>query len=104
MVRLQLRRHARRHPEHRADLPSRRVLEPFKTLEGFLHNSAVQIGRWVIAGSRLWTAPGLIITPHAAHYSVESEREKLQVALEDVVRVIEGRPPHFPSDPSGSRR
>jgi phosphoglycerate dehydrogenase-like enzyme len=46
--------------------------------------------------SRLWAAPGLIITPHAAHYSVESEREKLRVALEDVVRVIEGRPPHFP--------
>lgn len=45
--------------------------------------------------SRLWTAPGLIITPHAAHHSVESEREKLQVALEDVVRVIEGRAPHF---------
>jgi hypothetical protein len=35
----------------------RKVLEPYKTLEGFLHNSAFVIGRWVIAGTRLWTAP-----------------------------------------------
>lgn len=35
----------------------RRLLEPFTTIENFLQASAVHIGPWVIAGSRLWTAP-----------------------------------------------
>ena len=35
----------------------RRLFEPYRSIEGFLHNSAVAIGHWVIAGSRLWTTP-----------------------------------------------
>jgi uncharacterized protein len=35
----------------------RKLFEPFKSFAGFLQNSAVAIGPWVIAGSRLWTAP-----------------------------------------------
>ncbi len=35
----------------------KRLFEPYHSIEGFLHNSAVSIGRWVIAGTRLWTAP-----------------------------------------------
>lgn len=35
----------------------RRLFEPFKSFVGFIHNSAVQVGPYVIAGSRLWTAP-----------------------------------------------
>lgn len=35
----------------------RKLFEPFKSIEGFIQNTAVQIGPWLIAGSRLWTAP-----------------------------------------------
>jgi hypothetical protein len=35
----------------------RKLLEPFRTLEGFLQNSAMVMGPWVIAGTRLWTTP-----------------------------------------------
>lgn len=35
----------------------RTLLEPFKSFVGFLHNCAVQAGPYVIAGTRLWTAP-----------------------------------------------
>jgi predicted phosphohydrolase len=35
----------------------RRLFEPFGSFEGFLQNSAVVAGRWLIAGTRLWTAP-----------------------------------------------
>jgi predicted phosphohydrolase len=35
----------------------RKLFEPYPSFVGFLHNSAVAVGRWVIAGSRLWTAP-----------------------------------------------
>lgn len=35
----------------------RRLFEPYASFGGFLHQSAVVIGRWVIAGSRLWTTP-----------------------------------------------
>lgn len=35
----------------------RRLFEPFKSFVGFLQNTGVQVGPWLIAGSRLWTAP-----------------------------------------------
>jgi predicted phosphohydrolase len=35
----------------------RKLFEPFSSFAGFLHNSSVAVGGWVIAGSRLWTAP-----------------------------------------------
>ena len=35
----------------------RTLMEPFRSFAGFLHNSSVVVGPWVIAGSRLWTAP-----------------------------------------------
>lgn len=35
----------------------RRVLAPFPSIVGFLHGSAVRVGPYLIAGSRLWTAP-----------------------------------------------
>lgn len=34
-----------------------KLFEPFATFHGFIHGSAVVVGPWVIAGSRLWTAP-----------------------------------------------
>lgn len=35
----------------------KRLFEPYKSFVGFLHNSAVVVGPYVIAGSRLWTTP-----------------------------------------------
>lgn len=35
----------------------RKLFEPFKSFVGFIQNSAVEVGPYVIAGSRLWTAP-----------------------------------------------
>lgn len=46
--------------------------------------------------SPLLSAPGLIVTPHAAHYSDQSYRETIQRAMRDVVRVLAGEPPLDP--------
>lgn len=35
----------------------RKLFEPYRSFAGFIHQSAVAIGPWLIAGSRLWTAP-----------------------------------------------
>lgn len=35
----------------------KRLFEPYTTFVGFIHNCAVEVGPWLIAGSRLWTAP-----------------------------------------------
>jgi uncharacterized protein len=35
----------------------KKLFEPYKTFVGFLQNSAIEIGPYLIAGSRLWTAP-----------------------------------------------
>lgn len=35
----------------------KRLFEPFKSFAGFIQNSAVEVGPYLIAGSRLWTAP-----------------------------------------------
>jgi len=34
-----------------------KLFAPFPSISGFLHHSAVLMGPWLIAGSRLWTAP-----------------------------------------------
>jgi predicted phosphohydrolase len=66
------------------------VLEPFPTLEGFLHNSAVVMGPWLIAGSRLWTAPeappmpgGEMGDEPADLGYVERETRRLATSFED---------------------
>lgn len=71
----------------------RKLLAPFPTLEGFLHNSAVVMGPWLIAGSRLWTAPEAPPMPGGemgdeggdASY-VEREVRRLAVSLEDAAK------------------
>jgi len=40
--------------------------------------------------------PGILITPHAAHYSAESFRETVHRAYADVARVLSGQPPQNP--------
>lgn len=89
----------------------KRLLEPYRTVEGFLHNSAALVGRWVIAGSRLWTAPEAPPLPGGElggedvrpHY-VERECRRLMLSIEDALR-LEGAAPvaltrvvavHFP--------
>lgn len=46
--------------------------------------------------SPLLSAPGLIATPHAGHYSEQSYRETIQRAIRDVIRVIAGEEPLDP--------
>jgi predicted phosphohydrolase len=68
----------------------KRILEPFRTIHGFLHNSAVQIGSYLIAGSRLWTVPEAPPMPggemgdEAADTSyVEREARRLKISFDD---------------------
>ena len=35
----------------------KKLFEPFKSFVGFIQNSAVEVGPYLVAGSRLWTAP-----------------------------------------------
>ena len=35
----------------------KKLFEPFQSFVGFIQNSAVEVGPYLIAGSRLWTAP-----------------------------------------------
>lgn len=35
----------------------KKLFEPYASFVGFIQNSAVEVGPWLIAGSRLWTAP-----------------------------------------------
>ncbi|WP_280398624.1 C-terminal binding protein [Nocardia carnea] len=44
----------------------------------------------------LFDVPDVIVTPHAAYYSVESVRTVRTVAAEEAVRVLTGQPPRFP--------
>ncbi|MDP1826086.1 MAG: metallophosphoesterase [Archangium sp.] len=35
----------------------KKLFEPFQSFKGFIQNTAVEVGPYLIAGSRLWTAP-----------------------------------------------
>ena len=68
----------------------RKLFEPYRSFVGFLQNSAVVAGPWVIAGSRLWTTPeapplpaGELgdVEPRADF--VERERHRLALSMED---------------------
>lgn len=68
----------------------RKVLEPFRTIVGFLHNSAVILGPYLIAGSRLWTTPeappmpgGEMGDEGASPDYVERESRRLTASFED---------------------
>jgi uncharacterized protein len=71
----------------------RRVLEPFKTLEAFLHNCAAVMGPWLIAGTRLWTVPeapkmpgGEMGDEEARADYVEREVNRLKLSTEDALK------------------
>ncbi|HSP76945.1 MAG TPA: metallophosphoesterase [Myxococcaceae bacterium] len=68
----------------------RKLLAPYPTLEGFLFNSAVVMGPWLIAGSRLWTAPeappmpgGEMGDEQADQNYIEHETKRLAASLAD---------------------
>ena len=72
----------------------RKLFEPFKSFHGFLQNSAVVAGRWVIAGSRLWTAPeappmpgGEMGDEEARVDYVEREANRLSLSITDAVKL-----------------
>jgi len=48
------------------------------------------------ADNPLLTLSNVILTPHIAFYSEESQRELQQKAAEEVARVLTGRPPRYP--------
>jgi len=89
----------------------RKILEPFPSFHGFLHNSAVRAGPWIVAGSRLWTAPEAPELPGGEMgaepvdlHHVEREAHRLQLSIDDALaqEKAAGRPlirvvaTHFP--------
>src|SRR5678815_5600236 len=68
----------------------RRLLAPYRSVVGFLHNSAVTVGPYVVAGSRLWTTPqappmpgGEMGDERADGGYVEREARRLALSIED---------------------
>lgn len=68
----------------------KKLFEPFTSFVGFIQNSAVEVGPYLIAGSRLWTAPEAPPMPggemgdeqQRADY-VERETRRLQLSIDD---------------------
>jgi phosphoglycerate dehydrogenase-like enzyme len=48
------------------------------------------------AGNPLLTAPRILLSPHAAHYSAESFDETRQKVFDEAARVLLGEPPRYP--------
>lgn len=68
----------------------KKLFEPFPSIVGFIQNTAVEIGPYLIAGSRLWTAPEAPPMPHGEMGDeqqrqdyVERETRRLQLSIED---------------------
>jgi predicted phosphohydrolase len=70
----------------------RKLFAPFSSFEGFLQNSAVAVGPYVIAGTRLWTAPEAPALPGGEMGAeevrtdyVERETRRLQLSMDDAL-------------------
>ena len=70
----------------------RKLFAPYSSIVGFLHNCAVAIGPWVIAGSRLWTvleAPplqgGEMGDEQARPDYVDRESRRLELSIQDAL-------------------
>jgi predicted phosphohydrolase len=68
----------------------RKLFEPYASFAGFIHNSAVEVGPYIIAGSRLWTAPEAPPMPGGELGDVEQkpdyierENRRLQLSIDD---------------------
>ncbi len=82
----------------------RALFEPFPSIAGFLHNSAVVIDRWVIAGSRLWTAPeappmpgGELGDAQARAETVARESRRLALSLDDARKALRASTARVPT-------
>lgn len=82
-----------------------KLLSAYPSFVGGLHNCAVQLGPWVIAGSRLWTAPeappmpgGEMGDEGADLTYVDREARRLQVSIDDANKKtgIKVAAVHFP--------
>jgi len=72
----------------------KRLFEPYKSFVGFIHNSAVQVGPYVIAGSRLWTAPEAPAMPGGEMGDeaqkpdyIEREANRLRLSIDDAKKL-----------------
>jgi uncharacterized protein len=70
----------------------RKLFEPYRTFAGFLQNSAAAVGPWLIAGSRLWTAPeapplpgGELGSESTNKQYVQRESLRLQMSIDDAI-------------------
>ena len=77
----------------------RRLLEPYRSIVGFLQNSAVTVGPYLVAGSRLWTtaeAPpmpgGEMGDEQGDAHLVQREARRLALSIEDAQRRIQATP------------
>ncbi len=77
----------------------KRLFEPFTSFVGFLQNSAVEVGPWVIAGTRLWTVPEAPPMPGGEMGDeapktdyVEREVRRLTLSMDDANRRLAGNP------------
>jgi hypothetical protein len=68
----------------------RKLFEPFSSFVGFIQNSAVEVGPWLIAGSRLWTAPEAPPMPGGEMGDeeqkpdyIDRETNRLKLSIED---------------------
>jgi predicted phosphohydrolase len=75
----------------------KRLFEPYPTIAGFLQNNAVSIGRWIIAGTRLWTAPeapplpgGELGGEAVKQGYVERECRRLELSIRDALEREKG--------------
>ncbi len=71
----------------------RRLFAPYPSFVGFLHNCAVTVGPFVIAGSRLWTAPEAPPMPGGEMGDeaqkpdyIEREARRLQLSVDDALK------------------
>jgi predicted phosphohydrolase len=88
----------------------KKLLAPFPSLQGVIHNCAVEMGPWIIAGTRLWTTPeappmpgGEMGDEPADQGYVDREVHRLQLSLQDAEAKLRANPSlrkvvavHFP--------
>ncbi|MBL9039393.1 MAG: metallophosphoesterase [Archangium sp.] len=72
----------------------RTLFAPYRSFSGFIHNCAVRVGPYLIAGSRLWTAPEAPPMPGGemgdeaiAPGAIEREVRRLQLSLDDAAKL-----------------
>jgi predicted phosphohydrolase len=75
----------------------KKQLEPYKSVVGALHGCAVEVGPWIIAGSRLWTTPeappmpgGELGDETAKPDMVEREVRRLSTSIADAGKASAG--------------